>query len=92
MSRLMSARRPHHAPVERLEILTLAAAQGWSMAETGRRFLVTLPPSLNGRGVATRMARMRSSNARRRAVSSSSGKAGTTSCRMRRISVLRRLK
>jgi transposase-like protein len=41
MSRLPPARRPHYAPVERLEILMLAAARGWSIAETARRFLVT---------------------------------------------------
>jgi transposase-like protein len=41
MSRLPPARRPHYAPVERLEILMLAAARGWSIAETARKFLVT---------------------------------------------------
>jgi transposase-like protein len=41
MSRLAPARRPHYAPVERLEILMLAAARGWSMAATARRFLLT---------------------------------------------------
>lgn len=41
MSRLSPARRPHYSSAERLEILLLAAARGWSIAETARRFLVT---------------------------------------------------
>ena len=33
-------RRPHYRPTERLAILELKAARGWSGAETARRFLV----------------------------------------------------
>jgi transposase InsO family protein len=33
--------RPHYPPPERLAILTLRAATGWTLAETARRFLVT---------------------------------------------------
>jgi transposase-like protein len=41
MARIDPARRPHYAPSERLAILTLAAARGWTMAAAARRFLVT---------------------------------------------------
>ena len=41
MARLEPARRPHYAPSERLGILMLAAARGWTMAAAARRFLVT---------------------------------------------------
>jgi len=34
-------RRPHYPPIERLAILELRAARGWSLAQTARRFLVT---------------------------------------------------
>jgi putative transposase len=43
-ARMQSApaqRRPHYPPIERLAILELRAARGWSMAETARRLLVT---------------------------------------------------
>ena len=33
-------RRPHYRPVERLAILELKAARGWSTAQTARAFLV----------------------------------------------------
>jgi transposase InsO family protein len=33
-------RRPHYRPIERMAILELKAARGWSQAETARRFLV----------------------------------------------------
>ena len=33
--------RPHYAPTERLAILELRAARGWSLAQTAERFLVT---------------------------------------------------
>ena len=33
-------RRPHYRPIERLAILELKAARGWSQAEAARRFLV----------------------------------------------------
>jgi hypothetical protein len=41
MERLPAQRRPHYPPVERLAILELRAARGWSQAETARRLLVT---------------------------------------------------
>ena len=40
MARIAAERRPHYAPDERLAILTLRAARGWSTAMTARRFLV----------------------------------------------------
>jgi len=33
-------RRPHYRPIDRMAILELKAARGWSQAETARRFLV----------------------------------------------------
>ena len=39
-ARLEPRRRPYYPPVERLAILALRAARGWSLAETARRFLV----------------------------------------------------
>ena len=41
MDRLPAQRRPHYPAIERLAILELRAARGWSQAETARRLLVT---------------------------------------------------
>ena len=41
MEKLTAQRRPHYPPAERLAILELRAARGWSLAETSRRMLVT---------------------------------------------------
>ena len=41
MTRIPAQRRPHYPPTERLAILELRAARGWSTAETPRRLLVT---------------------------------------------------
>jgi len=41
MERIAAPRRPHYPPIERLAILELRAARGWSLAETARRLLVT---------------------------------------------------
>ena len=41
MERVPAQRRPHYPPIERLAILELRAARGWSQAETARRLLVT---------------------------------------------------
>jgi transcriptional regulator with XRE-family HTH domain len=41
MERLSAQRRPHYPAIERLAILELRAARGWSQAETARRLLVT---------------------------------------------------
>ncbi|HEX5042902.1 MAG TPA: DDE-type integrase/transposase/recombinase [Candidatus Polarisedimenticolaceae bacterium] len=41
MERLPAQRRPHYPPIERLAILELRAARGWTVAETARRLLVT---------------------------------------------------
>ena len=41
MDRLPAQRRPHYQPIDRLAILALRAARGWSQAETARRLLVT---------------------------------------------------
>jgi transposase-like protein len=39
--RIPAQRRPHYPPVERLAILELRAARGWSLAQTAARFQVT---------------------------------------------------
>ena len=41
MAQIPAQRRPHYPPVERLAILELRAARGWSLAQTAARFLVT---------------------------------------------------
>ena len=41
MEQLEAHRRPHFPPTERLAILELRAARGWSLAQTARIFLVT---------------------------------------------------
>ena len=41
MERLPAQRRPHYPAIERLAILELRAAHGWSQSETARRLLVT---------------------------------------------------
>ena len=41
MEQIEAHRRPHYPPTERLAILELRAARGWSLAQTARIFLVT---------------------------------------------------
>jgi transposase InsO family protein len=41
MARIPAQRRPHYPPTERLAILELRAARGWSLAQTASRLLVT---------------------------------------------------
>jgi len=41
MEQLEAHRRPHNPPTQRLAILELRAARGWSLAQTARIFLVT---------------------------------------------------
>src|SRR5512139_1618358 len=41
MEQIPPQRRPHYPPTERLAILELRAARGWSLAQTARRLLVT---------------------------------------------------
>src|SRR6266571_2359390 len=41
MEQLEPHRRPHYPPTQRLAILELRAARGWSLAQTARTFLVT---------------------------------------------------
>jgi hypothetical protein len=41
MLRIPAQRRPHYPPMERLAILELPAARGWSRSQTARRLLVT---------------------------------------------------
>ena len=41
MQRADPRKRPHYSPTERMRILELRAARGWTAAETARRFLVT---------------------------------------------------
>jgi putative transposase len=41
MNRIPAQRRPHYLPTERLAILELRAARGWSQAQTADRLLVT---------------------------------------------------
>ncbi len=40
MAMIGAHRRPHYRPIERMAILELKAARGWSQTETARRFLV----------------------------------------------------
>ena len=42
MASITPQRRPHYAPVERLAILELRAARGWSNQQVAERFLVTV--------------------------------------------------
>ena len=41
MARIDCHKRPHYPPVERMAILELKAARGWSLAQTAKAFLVT---------------------------------------------------
>jgi transposase InsO family protein len=41
MHRIPPQRRPHYEPTERMAILELRAARGWSMEQTARTFLIT---------------------------------------------------
>jgi putative transposase len=41
MGRVAPHRRPHYAPIERMAILELRAARGWTAVQTADRFLVT---------------------------------------------------
>ena len=41
MLRIPAQRRPHYPPIERLAILELRAARGWSMSQTARHLLIT---------------------------------------------------
>jgi transcriptional regulator with XRE-family HTH domain len=41
MGLLAPQRRPHYPPAERMAILEMRAARGWTLAETAERFLVT---------------------------------------------------
>jgi transposase InsO family protein len=41
IERIPAQRRPHYTPIERLAILELRAARGWSQAQTAERLLVT---------------------------------------------------
>jgi len=51
MAAMAPHRRPHYPPAERMAILQLMAARGWSKAQAGRSFLVTddTVASWNGR-------------------------------------------
>ncbi len=39
-ARAPARRRPHHGPIDRMRILELRAARGWSTAQTARHFPV----------------------------------------------------
>ena len=41
MARIPASRRPHYPPPERMAILSLKAARGWSCSQTARRFFLT---------------------------------------------------
>jgi hypothetical protein len=43
MASINPHRRPHYPPAERLAILELKAARGWSLEQTARVFHVTAP-------------------------------------------------
>ncbi len=40
-AKLPARRRPHYDPIQRMQILQLKAAHGWSVSQTAERFLVT---------------------------------------------------
>ncbi len=40
LARILPHRRPHYTPIERMRILELKAARGWSAAQTARAFLI----------------------------------------------------
>ncbi len=42
LDKLAPASRPHYAPTDRLAILALRAARGWTLEETAQRFLLTM--------------------------------------------------
>lgn len=44
-SRLSSRRRPHNTAIERIRILQVKAARGWSREQTARAFLIDTSPS-----------------------------------------------
>ena len=39
MDRIPAQRRPHYPPIERMAVLALRAARGWSLSQTAQRFL-----------------------------------------------------
>jgi len=41
LGRIPARERPHYPPTERLAILALRAARGWTLAQVGERFLLT---------------------------------------------------
>jgi len=41
MAGIPAQRRPHYLPIERLAILELRAARGWSQAQTADHMLIT---------------------------------------------------
>ena len=43
MAHLPPHRRPHYPPMERMAMLELRAARGWSLAQTAKAFLITEP-------------------------------------------------
>jgi transposase InsO family protein len=49
MARIPAQRRPHYPPTERLAILELRAARGWSLAQTASRLLITPLAAWTGR-------------------------------------------
>ena len=55
-----AAHRPHYPPPERLAILTLRAAAGWTLAETARRFLQPARCGLQSCGQGSQVHRFRS--------------------------------
>ena len=54
MTRVPPHRRPHYTPLERMAILELRAARGWSARQTAERLLITPPRSGPGWGASTR--------------------------------------
>ena len=49
MTQLAPFKRPHYSPPDRLQILLLMAATGWTLAETARPFLVSAQTIANWR-------------------------------------------
>ena len=61
LERVPPHRRPHYPAVERLAILELRAARGWSAAQTAERFFVTAATVASWMPGSTRTDRRRSS-------------------------------
>ena len=70
MARIPPHRRPLYPPTERMAILELKAARGWSLQQTAKTFLVTTPQSRRGWAASMNKARLLWSSCQCRSISS----------------------